>query len=129
MQGEDYNMSSTVINQRLQGISKFFSSNQQAHYMPSSSVGTMIPTPGMTSYGNKGLPVSSQDNTMMSNNGGGMMAQNTVNVGNILPNTNGPVGMGQIASFNASIGITPVQLFFLKIFDVMLQFSAITSFF
>ncbi|KAL0915667.1 hypothetical protein M5K25_016101 [Dendrobium thyrsiflorum] len=106
-QGEDYgNMSSTAIDQRLQRMTRFSNNSQQAHYVPSSSVSTMIPTPGMASYGNKGLTVS-QDNTMIIASGAGMMGQTAVNVGNILPNNNGPIGMGQIASFNASIGTIP----------------------
>ncbi|XP_020582739.1 histone acetyltransferase HAC1-like isoform X2 [Phalaenopsis equestris] len=104
LKGEDYiNMPLASVYQRLQGITKNFNSSQQGHFMQSSSVSTMIPTPGLTSYGSNGLSVS-QDNTAISAGGSNMIAQTGVNMGNILSNTNRPVSMGQISSFNATTG-------------------------
>ncbi|PKU59864.1 histone acetyltransferase HAC1 [Dendrobium catenatum] len=103
-QGEDYiNMTSTTIEQRLQGITKIINNSQQPHYISPSAVSTMIPTPGMPNFGNKSSTVS-QGNTMMSVSAGGMTTHAAVNVGNMIPNANGSVGFNQIGSFNASAG-------------------------
>ncbi|KAK8964693.1 Histone acetyltransferase HAC1 [Platanthera guangdongensis] len=106
LQGEDYkNMSSAAIDQSLQGITRSLSSSQQQlHYIPSSSssVSAMIPTPGMTSFGNIGL-TDPQDNALISTGGDCMMMPTLVNTMN-MSNSNGLVGMGQIASCIAPTG-------------------------
>lgn len=104
-------MSSTAIEQRLQGITKLLNNSQQSHYITPSSVSTMIPTPGMPNYGNKSSVVS-QSNIMKSASAGSMMTQAAVNMGNMVTNSNGSVGISQISSFNASTGITAIHIFF-----------------
>ncbi|KAG0464357.1 hypothetical protein HPP92_020426 [Vanilla planifolia] len=105
LQGEDYtNMSSITIDQRLQGIMKILNNTQQSQYI-SSAASTMIPTPGMINYGNKG-PTISQDSTMVSTSGGGMISQTAANFGNVFSNANGSVGIGQNTSLNSTTGTT-----------------------
>ncbi|KAK8916490.1 Histone acetyltransferase HAC1 [Platanthera zijinensis] len=104
LKGEDYvNMSSSTVEQRLQGITKIVSNSQQSHYISPTAVSTMIPTPGMLNYGNKGSAVS-QDNTMMPASSGSMMTQAAVNNANMIANVNGSIGINHIGSFNTSTG-------------------------
>lgn len=100
-------MSSTIIEQRLQGITKILKNSQQVH-VPSSAVSTMIPTPGLPNYGNKSSAVS-QGNTMMSASVSSMMTQAASSMGNMIANANGSIGINQIGSFNSPTGITAMQ--------------------
>ncbi|XP_020581163.1 LOW QUALITY PROTEIN: histone acetyltransferase HAC1-like [Phalaenopsis equestris] len=86
LQGEDYiKMSSTMIEQRLLGITKILNNSQQSHYIAPSAVSTMIPTPGMPNYGNKNSVVSQGNNIMSAS-------------------ANGSVGISQTGSFNTTTG-------------------------
>lgn len=72
----------------------------------SSSIGTMIPTPGISrSGGTNSIIPSSGDNSTTSSS---MVSQNTVSIGNLLPTANGTGGGVHGSSFNASDGnLTP----------------------
>lgn len=65
--------------------------NQQfSHINSSSSIGTMIPTPGMPQSGNNSLMgTASIDNQMISGNVGNGITSSTVNSGTFLPASNG----------------------------------------
>lgn len=65
--------------------------NQQfSHINSSSSIGTMIPTPGMPQSGNNSLiGTAAIDNQMMSGNVGNGITSSTVNSGPFLPASNG----------------------------------------
>ena len=51
----------------------------------SSSVGTMIPTPGMSHSGNSNLMASSVDTMMITSTGNDSIVPTTVNTGTMLP--------------------------------------------
>ncbi|PKA52928.1 putative histone acetyltransferase HAC-like 1 [Apostasia shenzhenica] len=104
LQGEDYRtISWSTVEQRLQRISKVLNNSQQANYVQSPSVSTMIPTPGLSHNVNKG-PIISQVISMTAASGGNMLAQNIGNKKNVLPDSNGSIGVGQVTSFNAPTG-------------------------
>lgn len=76
---------------------------QYQHVNSSSSIGTVIPTPGMAQSGNSSLIVLSfVDNSTIAASGGNSMASSTVNTGSFVPNATGPSGSIHIGSFNSS---------------------------
>ncbi|XP_077223066.1 histone acetyltransferase HAC1-like isoform X2 [Tasmannia lanceolata] len=99
---EEY-MDLNTLEQRLLTLIRRIPSNNHRQKMPnimssSSSVGTMIPTPGMPQSGT----VRSGDTSMSDSS----MVPNTVNAGNLLPTSNGSGGI-HTGSFNASDGPLP----------------------
>ncbi|KAM7478235.1 hypothetical protein LguiA_026448 [Lonicera macranthoides] len=82
--------------------------NQQPlqHVNSSSTIGTMIPTPGMPQSGNSNLmSTSSVDNSMIPSSGYNIIASSTINTGSFLPTATGAMHTG---SFNSS---TPLRHF------------------
>ncbi|KAK6911223.1 Zinc finger, PHD-finger, partial [Dillenia turbinata] len=83
-------------------IKQLSSSNQNQQYPPlvnsSSSIGTMIPTPGMTHGGNSNLMGSSSLDTSMIPSS---MAPTAVSSGSMLPTANGPSVSIHSGSFNS----------------------------
>ncbi|KAF8407379.1 hypothetical protein HHK36_006510 [Tetracentron sinense] len=72
---------------------------------PSSSVGTMIPTPGMPHGGNSSSTVASLvNNSMISTSGCNSIAPTTINTVSLLPYANGSAGGMHGGSFNPSDG-------------------------
>lgn len=102
-------MDTSTLQRRLASFMSRISSsnhNQQLrlrHYS-SSSIGTMIPTPGMPQSGNANPSVSSVGNSMISSSSAASLVANSVGTGNLL-STNGSVGGMQRNSFNSSDGI------------------------
>lgn len=104
---EDYmNMTTAKIDQQLQAILRTVHSNNQqsSHHLSSSStISTMMPTPGLLHSSNSLNSVMSMDNSMRNTTGPGMVVQ-AANAGSLLPAANGSVGVGNIASFSTSNG-------------------------
>ncbi|KAK6915248.1 Zinc finger, PHD-finger [Dillenia turbinata] len=82
-------------------IKRLFSSNQNQQYPPlansSSSIATMVPTPGMTHGGNSNLMGSSSVDTSMIPSS---MVSTAVSSGSMLPTANGPSVSIHSGSFN-----------------------------
>ncbi|KAK3000281.1 hypothetical protein RJ639_022669 [Escallonia herrerae] len=81
--------------------------NQQfpQHVNSSSSIGTMIPTPGMPQSGNSSMMVASSiDNSMVAASGGNRTGSSTVNTGPFLPAVSGASGGIHGGSFTSSDG-------------------------
>ncbi|KAM7508135.1 hypothetical protein LguiA_018588 [Lonicera macranthoides] len=103
---EEYLNLETLEN-RLQVLIRripFSSHNQQLqqHVNSSSTIGTMIPTPGMPQSGNSNLmSTSSVDNSMIPSSGYNSIASSTINTGSFLPTATGAIHSG---SFNSSNG-------------------------
>ncbi|XP_050225725.1 histone acetyltransferase HAC1 [Mercurialis annua] len=88
---EDY-MNLNTLESRLSNLIKRAPANNhnQRHVQlvnPSSSIGTMIPTPGMAHGGNSNLMVSSVDSMMIASSGGDSIAATTVNSGGLMPSS------------------------------------------
>jgi len=102
------NMTVAKIDQQLQAILRSVNSNNQqsSHQISSSStISTMIPTPGMLHTGsNLNSIMSVPVDTSMRNTSGASMVVQPSNTGSLLHNANGSVGAGNIASFNVSNG-------------------------
>ncbi|KAF2309187.1 hypothetical protein GH714_001119 [Hevea brasiliensis] len=86
---EDY-MNLNTLESRLSCLIKRAPVNNQnqRHVQlvnPSSSIGTMIPTPGMSHSGNSNLMVSSVDTMMIASSGCESVSVTTVNTGSLLP--------------------------------------------
>lgn len=101
-------MNEKTLEYRLQNVVKRISTNnhvqqqQNPHLMnSSSSMGTMIPTPGMSQSGQTHPTVSSSGDHSLTN--ANMVTPSTVNSGNLLPNSNGSGGVYG-GSFNMSDG-------------------------
>ncbi|XP_051136089.1 histone acetyltransferase HAC1-like isoform X2 [Andrographis paniculata] len=72
----------------------------------SSSVSTMIPTPGLQQTGNSSLTgTPSVDSSFIVNNNSGMIASSTTNSGNFLPTGNGSSANMHGGSFSSSDGL------------------------
>ncbi|XP_030497421.1 histone acetyltransferase HAC1 isoform X2 [Cannabis sativa] len=81
---EEY-MNLETLENRLHSLLRRPPNQQTQHVNNSSSIGAMIPTPGMSHGGNSNMMVtSSGDTSMLSASGGGNIASNNVNTGNIL---------------------------------------------
>ncbi|KAJ4964510.1 hypothetical protein NE237_024449 [Protea cynaroides] len=102
---EEY-LNMDTLEHRLQALlRRSASSNHSQHLISSSSsVGTMIPTPGMPHSGNSNSTVTSMDNSMISGSACNLMASNTVNRGSLLTAANGSTGGIHGGSFNPSDG-------------------------
>ncbi|CAN6475708.1 unnamed protein product [Victoria cruziana] len=105
---EEYMDTSTLQRRLASFMSRISSSNHNQqlrlrHYS-SSSIGTMIPTPGMPQSGNANPSVSSVGNSMISSSSAASLVANSVGTGNLL-STNGSVGGMQRNSFNSSDGL------------------------
>ncbi|KAJ4844492.1 hypothetical protein Tsubulata_006330 [Turnera subulata] len=103
---DEYTNLNTLEN-RLSILIKRTSGNNQSQrpvqlVNSSSTVGTMIPTPGMSHSGNSNLMVSSGDTMMVTSSGGDSIAPTNVNTGSLLQ-TSGIHG----GSFNRSDGTLP----------------------
>lgn len=72
---------------------------------PSSSIGTMIPTPGMSHSGNSNLMVSSADTVMTASSGCDSISVTTMNMGSLLPSSS------LHSSFSRSDGISELYNF------------------
>ncbi|KAF9614106.1 hypothetical protein IFM89_015368 [Coptis chinensis] len=106
---EEYSNVDT-LEQRLQALIKLLpvNHNKQFSRLPSSSssISTMIPTPGIPQSGNMNLKVtSSLENSVNAASGYNALAANTVNIGNSLQNANGSTTGGIYGgSFSTSDG-------------------------
>ncbi|XP_010259946.1 PREDICTED: histone acetyltransferase HAC1-like [Nelumbo nucifera] len=105
---EEY-MNMDTLEHRLQTVIKRTPTGnhdqQLKHTSSSSSVGTMIPTPGMPQSGSSNLMVaSSVDNSLISVSACSSITTNTVNTGSMLPIANGSAVGIHGGSFNASDG-------------------------
>ncbi|XP_042497833.1 histone acetyltransferase HAC1-like isoform X2 [Macadamia integrifolia] len=90
---EEY-MNMDTLEHRLQALLKRPTPGSHNHYLvsSSSSIGTMIPTPGMPSGGSSNATVTSMENSMISANACNSVAPNTVNTGSLLATANGSAG-------------------------------------
>lgn len=100
-------MNVDTLEHRIQVLIRRSSMNRnqqrQQHANSSSSIGTMIPTPGMSHSGNSNMMLTSAVDTAMlsaSNN----MATANVNTGSLLPTGNGPAMGMPSGSFSAADG-------------------------
>lgn len=84
-------MNMDTLESRLHNLIKRPSLNHQNQHYPQhvnspSTIGTMIPTPGMSHSGNSNMMVtSSVDTSMIATSGCSTIAPNTVNTGSLLP--------------------------------------------
>lgn len=105
---DDYMNMETLENRLFALIKRIPVTNhtQQLPNLPaSSSISTMIPTPGILHNGNINMTVTSaMDSSMNAPSGYNNLGQNTVNMGNLLPNANGSSSGIYGASLNASDG-------------------------
>ncbi|KAJ6327903.1 hypothetical protein OIU77_009724 [Salix suchowensis] len=88
---EDY-LNQSTLESRLSSLLKRSPTNShiQRHQQlvnSSSSIGTMIPTPGMSSSGNSNLMTSSVDTMMITSSGCDTLAPSAVNTGSLLPSS------------------------------------------
>ncbi|KAG8638160.1 histone acetyltransferase HAC1 isoform X2 [Manihot esculenta] len=88
---EDY-MNLNTLESRLSSLIKRapVNNHNQRHGQlvnPSSSIGTMIPTPGMSHSGNSNLMVSSADTVMTASSGCDSISVTTMNTGSLLPSS------------------------------------------
>ncbi|KAF2312942.1 hypothetical protein GH714_000898 [Hevea brasiliensis] len=86
---EDY-MNLHTLESRLSSLIKRTPVNNHSHrhmqhVNPSSSIGTMIPTPGLSHSGNSNMMVSSVDTMMIASGGCDTISATTVNMGSLLP--------------------------------------------
>ncbi|XP_043708765.1 histone acetyltransferase HAC1-like isoform X2 [Telopea speciosissima] len=90
---EEY-MNMDTLEHRLQALLRRSSAGSHNHYLisSSSSIGTMIPTPGMPSSGSSNATVNSMENSIIAPNACNSVAPNTVNTGSLLTTANGSVG-------------------------------------
>ncbi|XP_042479129.1 histone acetyltransferase HAC1-like isoform X2 [Macadamia integrifolia] len=90
---EEY-MNMDTLEHRLQALLRRSAPiNHNQHLISSSSsIGTMIPTPGMSHSGSSNSTVTSMDNSMIAGNSCNLMASNTVNRGSLLTTANGSAG-------------------------------------
>lgn len=103
---DDY-MNLNTMENRIHGVIKRLHPNQQVpqRINSSSSIGAMIPTPGMSHGGNSNFMVtSSLDTSMITASGCNSIAPTTVNSGSLLPTGSGPSGGIHNGSFNSSDG-------------------------
>ncbi|XP_052177038.1 histone acetyltransferase HAC1-like [Diospyros lotus] len=106
---EEYINLETLEN-RLHGLIKRLPMSNHNQQYPqvvnsSSSIGTMIPTPGMQHGGNSSMMVtSSMDTSLLAASGGNNIAPATGNAGSVLPTTSGPSVAVHNSSFNSSNG-------------------------
>nr|GMD86545.1 histone acetyltransferase HAC1-like isoform X1 [Ipomoea batatas] len=105
---EEY-MNLGTLESRLHILIKRLPNNQNpqfSHVNSSSSIGTMIPTPGMPQSGNSTLIGSSSvDNSIMAGNPGSTITTtSSINSGNFLPTANGPSGGIHGGSFSSTDG-------------------------
>ncbi|EEF48691.1 transcription cofactor, putative [Ricinus communis] len=103
---EDY-MNLNTLESRLSSLIKRtpVNNHNQRHVQlvnPSSSIGTMIPTPGIPHGGNSNLMVSSVDSMMIASSGCDSIAATTVNTGSLLSASGIHSG-----SFSRSDGVLP----------------------
>ncbi|CAI9783593.1 unnamed protein product [Fraxinus pennsylvanica] len=108
MSKEEY-LNLATLERRLQFVIKGPSTtnhNQQFSQVNTpSSMGTMIPTPGLPQTGNSSLiRISSVDSSVVGNSSSKTIAYSTVNSGNLLPTGNGPFGSVSGGSFSSSNG-------------------------
>ncbi|KAJ4958739.1 hypothetical protein NE237_025850 [Protea cynaroides] len=90
---EEY-MNMDTLEHRLQALlSRPTPRNHNQHLISSSSsIGTMIPTPGMSNSGSSNATVNSMGNSMVVANSCNSVAPNTVNTGSLLTTANGSAG-------------------------------------
>ncbi|KAI3986385.1 hypothetical protein MKX01_002230 [Papaver californicum] len=107
---EEY-MNVATLEQRLRVVVRQTQGQNHNQQLPhpnssSSSVGTMIPTPGMSHHsGNVNSSItSSMANSMIAPTGSNTLQQNTVNMGQLLPGATGSSGGVHGGSFNPSNG-------------------------
>ncbi|XP_019707806.1 probable histone acetyltransferase HAC-like 1 isoform X2 [Elaeis guineensis] len=96
------------VEHRLQLIMKSLPNHSQSlshNITYSSSLSTMIPTPGISHNGSTSSVAScSTENSATAASGAGMGIQTTANMGNLLPTGNNLTDVGHSVSFNASNG-------------------------
>ncbi|XP_065034087.1 probable histone acetyltransferase HAC-like 1 isoform X1 [Musa acuminata AAA Group] len=106
---EEYlNLASEPVELRLFSIIKNVLNHNRPlshHITSSSTVSTMIPTPGVPNNGSAHamIPVQPENPTIATSNTA-IASQTAANTGNLLINANGPTDAGNSASFNASDG-------------------------
>ncbi|KAL9370349.1 hypothetical protein Peur_041548 [Populus x canadensis] len=88
---EDY-LNLNTLESRLSSLIKRSSTNSHNQQHPqlvnsSSSIGTMIPTPGMSNSGNSNMMTSSVDTMMITSSGCDTIAPPAVNTGSLLPSS------------------------------------------
>ncbi|PIA36995.1 hypothetical protein AQUCO_03100028v1 [Aquilegia coerulea] len=102
-------MNMDTFDQRLHALIKRLPSSNHSQHLPhlhsSSSISTMIPTPGISHSGNMNMTVpSSLDNSVNATSGYNNLVPNTVNNGSLLPNANGSSSGLYGGSFHTSDG-------------------------
>lgn len=109
-------MDTSTLQRRLANfMSRISASNHSQqlrlrHYnSSSSSIGAMIPTPGMPQSGNANPSVSSVGNSMVASSSSASLVTSSASTANLL-STNGSVGGMQRNSFNSSDGKLFVQM-------------------
>lgn len=107
-QEEYLNLASEPVEIRLFSIIKNVLNHNRPlshHITSSSTVSTMIPTPGVPNNGSAHamIPVQPENPTIATSNTA-IASQTAANTGNLLINANGPTDAGNSASFNASDG-------------------------
>ncbi|KAF3774700.1 Histone acetyltransferase, partial [Nymphaea thermarum] len=107
---EEYMDTSTLQRRLANFMSRISASNHSQqlrlrHYnSSSSSIGAMIPTPGMPQSGNANPSVSSVGNSMVASSSSASLVTSSASTANLL-STNGSVGGMQRNSFNSSNGL------------------------
>ncbi|CAN6458477.1 unnamed protein product [Victoria cruziana] len=102
----------SILHRKLTNVmSRISASNNSQHLghvnSAPSSVGTMIPTPGMPQSANTSAAVSSINNSSPASTNTSLMVPNSVAMGNMLPTVNGSIGGIQRNTFNSSDGLLP----------------------
>ncbi|XP_022847823.1 histone acetyltransferase HAC1-like isoform X2 [Olea europaea var. sylvestris] len=104
---EEY-LNRATLESRLQFVIRLSKTNHNQQFSQvntSSSMGTMIPTPGLPQTGNSSLMrMSSVDNSIVGNSSSKTIAYSTINSGNLLLAGNGSVGSKAGGSFSSSSG-------------------------